>query len=106
MKIERLISLIDELKENSFHEETKINWINEVEGRVFCELLKKHPSDFLPHFSMEDEITVPEPYVRMFTCYILAMISFMLGEFDAYSRGMIEYENVFSEYAKFLMRSR
>ena len=106
MKIEKLIALVDELKENTLHEETKINWINEVEGRVFCELYKKHPSDFSPHFSMDDEISVPEPYVRMFTAYILGMIAFAAGEFDAYSRAMIDYETVFSEYARFLLRSR
>ena len=106
MTVEKAIAITDEIKENTQHEETKLAWINEVEGRIFCELLKNDPSDFKPHISIEEELFLPEVYARIYILYLVSMVSFKNSDYEAYSRAMIEYENSFSEYARYLIRNR
>lgn len=106
MKVERVIATIDAIKENQINEDTKLVWLNEVEGRVACEIHKKTTSELRELVSVTDELSVPEPYSRIYTLYLIAMIAFTQGDYDLYSRTVIEYEAVFSEYARYVIRSR
>ena len=106
MKVERIILTLDEMKENSVSEEVKIVWLNEVEGRVECEIRGKKPEEFVPLTSGEDTLSLPEPYSRAYLLYLCAMIAFAKGEYELYSKGIIDYETAFSEYARYYIRSR
>lgn len=106
MKVERLIATLDAIKENTVNDDTKLVWINEVEGRIACEIHKKTTAEIRSLVSGSDELSVPEPYSRIYILYLVAMIAFTQGEYDLYSRTVIEYETAFSEYAKYVIRSR
>lgn len=106
MKIKKLISTLDAIKENEFNDDTKLYWINEVEGRIACEIYKKNAAEFVGLVSEEDELSVSEPYSRIYILYLIAMIAFAKGEYDLYSKTVIEYETAFSEYARYVIRNR
>ncbi len=106
MKINEIISIADALKTNELSEEMKLGRLNDVEGRVFCEIYQKPPSEFHGAVSLTDELSVPAPYSRMYVLYLLAMIAFSRSEYELYERMLIDYENVFSEYARFYIRNR
>ena len=106
MKVERIIATLDAIKENKLTDETKLVWINEVEGRVECEIRKKKATEYRNIVGRNDELSVPEPYSRIYILYLAAMIAFTRGEYDLYGRTLIEYETAFSEYAKYVIRNR
>ncbi len=102
MTIDEMLTIVDAVKQNDLSEDLKIHWLNDVEGRVRCEIFKESPKDVERLLTSEGELSVPMPYAKMF----LAMISFTSGDYDLYSDLMIKYELDFSEYAKFCLRTR
>ncbi|MBE6647344.1 MAG: hypothetical protein E7611_06910 [Ruminococcaceae bacterium] len=106
MKVEKIISIVDAVKTNSVNDDTKLAWINDVEGRVACEIHKKSADEFKSLVNGEEELSIPEPYSRMYTLYLIAMIALVQGEFDLHSKAFTEYELAFSEYARYSIRNR
>ena len=106
MKVERLIATLDAIKANDQNDDTKLVWLNEVEGRVACEIQKKKAGEFTPLVSGNDDLTVTEPYSRIYVLYLVAMIAFAEGNYDLYNKTMYEYESAFSEYARYVIRNR
>ena len=106
MKISEIVSIADSLTPNEISEEVKLHWINDVEGRIHCEILKFSPKSYMKLTGMKQELMVPMPYARIYVGYILAMAAFTKKEYDLYSDLMMRYERDFSEYAKYCLRSR
>ena len=106
MRVDEILSIADSLMVNQISEELKLHWINEVEGRVHCEIMKAAPADFVSVNAMDHELSVPMPYAKMYLSYILAMIAFADKEYDLYTDVMMKFERDFCEYAKFYLRTR
>jgi hypothetical protein len=69
--------------------------------------MKRLPlGDFKELVSTEQELSVPEPYSKMYLSYILSMIAFVKGDYGLYSNVYMQYERDFTEYAKFCLRGR
>ena len=61
MRLVTLISKVDAYKPNSFSNEQKTDWVNEVEGKVYTDVLLMSHLDFIPLRYREDyEYTAPE----------------------------------------------
>ena len=106
MKVEKIISVFDSIKENNVNDDTKLMWLNDVDGRIACEIHRKKAEEFIPLVGGDDELALPEPYSRMYILYLGAMIAFQGGEYSLYNRTMLEYEAAFSEYARYVIRNR
>ena len=106
MTVGKLISVFDAIKENGATDDVKLVWLNEVEGRIAFEIHKKKAEEFKALVSSEDTLMLPEPYSRMYILYLAAMISFSNKEYSFYSKLIAEYENVFAEYARYVIRNR
>ena len=106
MKAGELMSIIDSIKANEIGEDSKFCWLDEVNSRVLCEIIKK-PIEDIPKISCgEDELCVPSPYSKMYSEYLFAMIAFVGGEYDAYVKMYAEFEKTYHEYAKYCIRNR
>lgn len=106
MKAGQVITMVDELKENEINDEIKLFWLNEVEGRINTEIFKRDASEFKELVSLGDELSVPMPYSRMYLLYLDAMIDFRLGNYDAYIAAVSQFEKVFADYSRYLIRNR
>lgn len=106
MKVGQIIAIIDELKENNVNEEIKLFWLNEVEGRISSEVFKRGIGEVKQLVSMSEELSAPEPYARMYVLYLDSMIAFGKGDYDTYFKMNSEYEKVFSEYSRYVIRNR
>lgn len=61
MRLVTLINKVDAYKPNSFSNEQKTDWVNEVEGKVYTDVLLMSHLDFIPLVYQENyEYTVPE----------------------------------------------
>ena len=106
MKAGELISIVDSIKANEIGEDAKFCWLDEVNSRVLCEIMKT-PLENIGKISCgDDDLSVPSPYSRMYSEYILAMISFVGGEYESYLRMYAQFEKTYHEYAKYCIRTR
>jgi len=106
MKAGEIIGIVDSIKKNEIGEDVKFGWLGDAEGRVLCEIKKMQAVDVSPITSGECELSVPSPYSKMYSIYLVAMICFFTGDYDGYVKANTEYEQTFSEYAKYCIRTR
>lgn len=106
MRVEEILSLADSLKKNEISEEVKLHWLNELEGRVHCEIFKRSIDDVVKLTALNQELSIPAPYTNVYISYLLSMIAFATKEYELYADLMMKYERDFSQYAKFCLRAR
>lgn len=105
MKLREVIERVDATRANDVSEEMKTRWVNEVEGRVQCEVHRLPPVKVRFAKSGEDELCVPDPYAKLYTIYLVAMLEFSAGNYGDFIRLMTEFEKDLELYAKWVVRN-
>jgi hypothetical protein len=106
MTVKELLEITDSVKENKLCDDVKLRWINDVEGRISCEIHGMSPEAFIPHTSDDDVLLVPDAYSSLYLLYLVSMIAFSNGDFSLYSTSNIKFEEMLHRYAKHCIRSR
>lgn len=105
MVARELLEIVDAMKENDVPDQLKFIWINEIEGRVHCEIFKKSPESFKSIVSEDDILTVPDPYVSLYMLYLVSMIEFVQGDYANFAKLTVEFEKSLSIFAKWYIRN-
>ena len=106
MKISELLLYVDELKPNAFPADTKVAWLNEVEGMVWCDVMLLSPVEFRSYEyndqsgEGDDELLVIPPHNKIYAIYLCAMIDFYNGEYDRYQNSITLFNAYFGEYMR------
>lgn len=107
MKIEKLLRLVQSLKENPFDIEVLLMWVNEVEGMVLTDVLLLSPSSLKP-YELENngnapdaELTAPYPYDKLYLQYLMAQIDFANGEYSKYQNSMQMFNTYYTEFVHY-----
>lgn len=106
MKVREVLEMLDEIKQNEITDRVKTNWINNVEGRVQCEMLGKTPENFKPVMGEDEDLTVPDAYSSIYILYLSAMIELCAGNIDRYGKYYDRFEKEMGVFAKKLIRER
>lgn len=102
--IENVIAIVDEIKPNSYSEQIKTKWINEVEGRIKDKILRV---PHIPYKWPEDSNTVlvvPGTYSDIYESYLFAMIEWFNRDFEAYNNEMLMYNSKLTEIEQYYKR--
>lgn len=105
LKVREMLDIIDATKENDAPEGLKIRWLNDVEGRVMCEVCRAMPESVKSIVSLEDELCVPEAYSMLYVLYVVSMIEFTKGDYSDFARLTLEFEKAFELYARWYIRN-
>lgn len=103
MTLEQIITMVDDIKPNSFSNETKTSWINEVEGLVQTEVFLLAVEEVVVYKYSENEDTellVAAPHDKLYWSYLSAMIDFANGEYNKYQNTMQLFNSHFGEYMR------
>ncbi len=106
MKVRELLESFDAVRGNQLCDSVKLAWINDIEGKIQCELMKKRTDEFVLVKSDEDALSIPDAYSSIYILYLTAKLEFVQRNYDAYSSAMKEFEKEFHTYAKMCMRTR
>lgn len=105
MTANKAIEIVDSLKPNSYDEEAKLRWINDLEGMV--KRLVIQDKEFTPYEypgDMDKELLVPAPFDNVYVLYLEAMIDFYNKEYGNYNNSVAMFEANFTEYKKAYIR--
>lgn len=94
-----IIARVDTLKINVYDSQTKVQYIDSLEGLIAIQLLHK---PHVPSTAELKEIIVPEPYAEMYVYYLFAMIDQLNMEYDSYNNNMALFNNEWERYRKHL----
>ena len=83
-------------------------WLARLEGLVRTEIKKEIPVEEIL-FGEEDnerELSVPDPYSAVYPMYLQTMIYLYLGEYDRYNYLNSLFSTLWSDYAKYYVRTK
>ena len=113
MTIAELISVVDEIRPNQISKQTKTLWVNEIEHRVFDEVIAR-AIDFCPEFQFElfqydsdddAELAVPDQYGDLYRAYLYSKIDLTLGDIDRYNNDAALFQAAWNDYAAWYRRN-
>lgn len=98
MKIIDAISLVDEMRVNTYGDDEKVRWLNWLDGQLYVTVHKRHadPPDFHSYEceSMETELLVPAPFDQMYIWWLQAQMDLVTGEVDRYNADITVFNNL------------
>ena len=128
----KAIEIVDRLKLNSYSEEDKLRWINELDGMVkrlvfqwddtyikeveaqyksekitekeYNAILEKL-KDYVYPDDMDSELIIPAPFDDCYTLFLEAKVDYYNKEIGNYNNSAMMFEAQFSEYKKDYIRN-
>ena len=111
MTINDAITLADSLKPNMMADTVKIRFLNEIEGKIFHEILMKHEHDDemeCPEYDDETErsteLLVGAPYDMVYVYWMICQIDHLNMEMDKYNNDRALFENAWGNFADYWNR--
>lgn len=87
------ITRFDGLKYNTYHQEEKLLWLEELEEKLQVEVVENHEE---PEEVAEGELTAPKAFESMYLRWLEAQVDYANGEYERYNNAMAmfmaEYE--------------
>ncbi len=107
--LKEIIKLADELNPNSYSDNIKAQWVNEVETYIQTEVYGVAPLDvvtYLPYEENEDKhLSLDEVNDKIYLTYLQAMIDFSNKEYQAFNNDIALYNVYLDTYAKWYQRT-
>lgn len=105
MRIQEAIKQVDDVKPNAFDQETKVAWLNALEGRIAAATFLLAPVEIrqlqyrLPE-DLETELLVTAPNDDIYTLWLAAKIDEANGEYDKYQNTMQIYNEHYGSFLR------
>jgi hypothetical protein len=78
-------------------------WISEIEATVHVYVWGE--KEYNETITNDTKLSVPLPYSRLYTWYLVAMIDLALCDYEAYQNDITVYNEAFDDYAKYYVRT-
>lgn len=101
----KAIEIVDKLKPNSYSEEDKLRWINELDGMVQRLVFQEEDiTQYAYPKDMDKELLIPAPFDDCYTLFLEAKIDYYNKEIGNYNNSAMMFEAQYSEYKKAYIR--
>ena len=109
MTIREAIDRADSLNMNQYSDELKIQWLSELDNRIYNDLILTHednPFEEMIFPYTEDTVTLiaDPPYDVLYASYLEAKIDEANEETTRYANSATRYNSQYSDYAKWYNR--
>lgn len=110
MKLQEAIDKCDKFKPNQYDEETKVEWINELEQRIVDEIITRHEGfedfAFQPYQPGEEAaLLVQEPYSSLYIKFLFSQIDLYNSELDRYNNSATLFNYAYADYQAWYRRN-
>ena len=101
----KAIEVVDRRKPNSYSEEDKLRWINELEGMVQRLVIQTDDVEqYIYPKDMDKELLVTAPFDDVYTLFLEAKIDYYNREYANYNNSAMMFEAQYDEYKKDYIR--
>lgn len=103
MTIAEIIEQVDDVKPNSFSEETKVRWLNSLEGRIQTEVMLMEANEVRPYVWPECKDFEPlleAPYDDLYGMWLTAQIDLGNGEYSKYQNSMAVFNATYGGFVR------
>ena len=110
--IQRVVQQVDMVKPNKYDDAQKINWLSEIEGRIYNELLKKHEGFEGVSFDGYDENTpggqellIQGTYSDVYAKWLMCQIDFHNAETLRYNGSATMFNAAWADLSNWVNRT-
>ena len=109
MTIDQALHTVDELRPNQVPRARKIQWLNQVEARVFSTLFQTHvpdadtPAAFVPYTQdthPDTALLIAAPYDELYRFFLEMQIDLANMEIERYNNSAALFENAWGQFAR------
>lgn len=103
MTVQEAITYANAVKPNAFDNDTKVRWLNEVEGMVQTQVLLMNVEDIITYSYEQNADTtmlVRPPHDKLYPAYLEARIDFGNGEYEKYQNTYQMFNSFFDEFMR------
>ena len=105
MKANKVIERLDAIRPNSYSEEQKLDWINNLEEMVQRLVMQSQEIHSLSYpEDMDTELLITAPFDNLYGLYLESMIDYYNREYGYYNNSALMFETRFTEYKKSYIR--
>lgn len=112
MTIEQAIAKIDTLKPNTYTEMDKLEWLNELDGRIKAEIVDTHEdADEVSYFGYNEDtdlemttLIVPSPYDDIYIKWLESKIDYANAEYAKYNNTSTAFNNAYQAFERYYNR--
>lgn len=102
MTITRAIALADELCPNAYSNDVKLQWINQIEGRLALEVFLMAVAEVQDNFQYtavdDTELLVKSPHDDIYTWWLRSQIDLAHAEYDKAANDTAMFEAAWNEF--------
>lgn len=114
MTIIGAINRADSLKPNGYTQDDKVYWLSTLDGMVMTQVLDKYLTEeekakfngYTPETDLTTKLLVNEPYSDMYLLWLQSRIELYDGEIDRYNNTMQTFSGIWSDFEKFITRTK
>ena len=109
MTIEKAIFQVDELKPNQVAKAQKLEWLSQLDRRVFKEIFSTHEPDadtpqafsgYTQDTPPDTELLVKPPYDDVYVYFLQMHIDLVNLEYDKYNNSLLLFNNAWGQFAR------
>ena len=105
MTVYELIRKVQEEKPNTFSDEKVLSYINEIESEVSEQLGRTAPPVYTTDTMRTTDLLLGNPYDRLYTSYVKAMIDFANEEYASYENNQAQHVQDFRDFVDWVVRT-
>ncbi|NLZ46598.1 MAG: hypothetical protein GX896_07905 [Clostridiales bacterium] len=112
MTATQIIETVNQLKPNSYSEDFMVQWLNEIEGMIFDEVIKPSKAGkdktlipINPMENPEQQLLAPDNFAQMYTYYLMAKIDFSDCETGRYNNDIAMFNSEYSSFCAWYNRN-
>lgn len=109
-KIFEAIEICDRQKPNGYEREDKIHWLDQLDRRIFRELVATHEGGretfggYTPYTDDDTELLADEAYAELYVKWLFAQIDFANAEMQRYNNSVTMFNTLYNAYADWYNR--
>ena len=106
MTINEAIMAADDMRPNVYDEETKVKWLENLDGKISQEVMQFNT---LPEYDYasdgDEELLVSNPHDDIYPLYLIAMIDYNNGDSELAANSMGLFDSRYNVFAKWYIRN-
>lgn len=111
MTIAQAIERINSLKQNTYTQIDKIEWLSRLDAMVKRLIIDVHEGSdevifegYTDQTDRNTELLVPAPFDEVYLLWLESMINYYNGEYDKYNASILMYQTAFEKYENYYRR--
>lgn len=111
MKVQEAIAKADRLRPNQYSDMEKLEWLSQLDGQVFDEVIRKAEGNEELTFegydeeSMNETLLIDDRYAKAYIDYLMAQIDFYNREIGMYNNEITLFSSIYQDYKNWYIRN-